>query len=124
MFDDPWQLGNRYIHVWLGQISLAALFGENTHHMLTAEQVRRTSLLLEAQRHRQRMFTSCGWFFEDLDRIEPKNNLAYAAQAVRLARQATSVDLTLLVVEDLRGCASPRTELSAVEIFEGHLSRG
>ncbi len=124
LFDDPWQLRNRYIHVWLGQISLAALFGENTHHTLTGEQVRRTSLLLEAQRHRQRMFTSCGWFFEDLDRIEPKNNLAYAAQAVRLARQATGVDLTPLVVEDLHGCASPRTGLSAVEVFEGHLARG
>ncbi len=39
------------------------------------------------------MFTSCGWFFDDFDRIEPKNNIAYAAQAVRLAERATGVDL-------------------------------
>ena len=51
--------------------------------------IRRIYMLLEAQRQRQRMFTSCGWFFDDFDRIEPKNNVAYAAQAVRLTHQAT-----------------------------------
>jgi hypothetical protein len=124
LFKDPWQLRNRYIHVWLGQMSLAALLSETTHNTLTSGQVRRISLLLEAQRERQRMFTSCGWFFEDLDRIEPKNNLAYAAQAVRLARLATGVDLAPLVVEDLRGSVSTKTRLSAVEVFEKHLTRG
>ena len=64
-----------------------------TERTLTSEQVRRVHLMLEAQRERQRMFTSCGWFFDDFDRIEPKNNVAYAAQAVRLARLATGVDL-------------------------------
>jgi len=29
-------------------------------------------ILMAAQCERQRMFTSCGWFFEDFDRIEPK----------------------------------------------------
>ncbi len=28
------------------------------------------------------MFTSCGWFFEDFDRIEPRNVVAYAMSSL------------------------------------------
>ena len=52
-------------------------------------------ILLAAQYERQRVFTSCGWFFDDFGRIEPQNNVAYAAQAVWLTYLATGVDLTM-----------------------------
>jgi hypothetical protein len=90
---------------------------------LTSDQLRRIHLLLEAQRERQRMFTSCGWFFEDFDRIEPKNNVAYAAQAVRLVRLATGVDLSEVVSPDLHRVVSERTHLHADRVFERHLRR-
>ena len=35
------------------------------------------------------MFTSCGFFFEDLDRIEPRNDIAFARRAISLVWQAT-----------------------------------
>lgn len=67
------------------------------------ETERRTiQLLLKAQFERQRIFTSCGWFFEDFDRIEPRNNVAYAAQAVWLTEKATGVNLSPLAMDALK----------------------
>ena len=120
---DPWELHNRYIHVLLGQISVRELIEGMAGKALTSDQLRRIHLLLEAQRERQRMFTSCGWFFEDFDRIEPKNNVAYAAQAVRLVRLATGVDLSEVVKPDLHRVVSERTHLHADRVFERHLRR-
>ena len=120
---DPWELRNRYIHVVLGKETLSGLLAGMTERTLTSEQVRRVLLMLEAQRERQRMFTSCGWFFDDFDRIEPKNNVAYAAQAVRLARLATGVDLEPAVVADLQRVVSRRTAMRADRVFLRHLRR-
>ena len=39
---------------------------------------------MESQAARQKMFTSCGWFFDELNRIEPRNNIGYAAQVTVL----------------------------------------
>ena len=41
--------------------------------------------LLEMERDALRMFTSCGWFFDDISGIEPRQDLRYAARAVALA---------------------------------------
>ncbi len=120
---DPWTLRNRYVHVLLGEMTINELLQVSAGPTLKGEQERRLHLLLEAQRERQRMFTSCGWFFEDFDRIEPRNNVAYAAQAVRLARLATGVDLEAETASDLSRVVSPRTGLRADIVFLGHLRR-
>ncbi len=119
----PWGLRDRYIHVILGQLTIDDLFGEMTCRAPTSEERRRIHLLLEAQRERQRMFTSCGWFFEDFDRIEPRNNVAYAAQAVRLVKRATGVDLESQAMQALRGVISPKSGLRADRVFQDHLRR-
>jgi len=41
--------------------------------------------LLEMERDALRMFTSCGWFFDDIGGIEPRQDLRYAARAISLA---------------------------------------
>jgi hypothetical protein len=123
LVSDPWLLRQRYIHVLLGEIGLPALISQQTERTLTHDQMQRTTLLLAAQRERQRMFTSCGWFFEDFDRIEPRNCVAYAAQAVRLARQATGVDLSPGIIEDLHRVVSPHSGLSAAQVFASYLSK-
>jgi hypothetical protein len=119
----PRLLRQRYIHVMLGEITAEALIAEMAGRDLTTEQVLRIYLLLESQRERQRMFTSCGWFFDDFDRLEPQNNLAYAAQAVRLARLATGDDLTPEAISFLKHVVSPRTGLRADHVFEQFLNR-
>src|SRR5690606_40493590 len=44
-------------------------------------------LLLDAQRNALLMYTSCGWFFNDLAGIETVQILRYAARAMDLYRQ-------------------------------------
>ncbi len=91
---DPWELRHHYIQVLLGNTSLQSLIRLLTGRTLPENQLRKIDLLLGAQHERMRMFTSCGWFFEDFDRIEPRNVVAYAAQAIWLTYVATELDLT------------------------------
>jgi hypothetical protein len=99
------------------------LTAELANHPLTDEQESRISLMLESQYERQRMFTSCGWFFDDFDRIEPRNVILYAAQAVHLAHLATGDDISSQTSLDLNQVVSPRTGLSADKVFNQHLER-
>ena len=40
---------------------------------------------MEMQRHAQLMYTSCGWFFDDIAGIETVQVIAYAARVLQLA---------------------------------------
>jgi hypothetical protein len=119
----PRLLIQRYIHVKLGEMRMEELTAELANHPLTDEQESRISLMLESQYERQRMFTSCGWFFDDFDRIEPRNVILYAAQAVHLAHLATGDDISSQTSLDLNQVVSPRTGLSADKVFNQHLER-
>jgi hypothetical protein len=123
LISKPRVLRQRYIYAMLGRLKSEELIREMANYSLTSEATFRIQLLLESQRERQRMFTSCGWFYDDFDRIEPRNNLAYAAQAVRLARIATGDDLSTPVVEDFKKVISPRTGVRADTIFSNYLQR-
>ena len=120
---DPWELRNRYIDVTLGLMPVDELVAQMAGRRLAAETVTPIHLLLDAQRERQRMYTSCGFFFEDFDRIEPINNLAYAAQAARLMKLATGVDLAPTIMADLHQVISQRTGLRGDVVFLRHLQR-
>jgi alpha-amylase/alpha-mannosidase (GH57 family) len=114
---DPWKLRNAYIHVILGKLTAEELIHENAGKRMEPEIVRKIQLLLEAQRERQRIFTSCGWFFDDFNRIEPKNNIAYAAQAIRLTYIASGMNLSEPFKTDLHYVVSRRTGLRGDKVF-------
>lgn len=120
---DPFELRNRYIEVVLGQMPVRELIDEMAGHHVERESSEQIYKLLEAQRLRQRIFTSCGWFFEDFYRIEPKLVVSYAAQAVWLVRKATGVDLTPELSADLRLVASNRTGSRADVFLKRQLER-
>lgn len=120
---DPWALRNRYIHVLLGALGVETLIHDMAGRRLDAETTTRIALLLESERERQRMYTSCGWFFDDFDRIEPKNNVAYAAHALALTRSATGIDLAPDAVSHLQGVASWRSGLRADQVLLQYLGR-
>lgn len=123
LIPDPWRLRDRFIHVLLGQLSFQDLLLQHNSRETTKAEDRKIYLLLEAQRERQRMFTSCGWFFEDFDRIEPYYNIAYAAQAVHLVKLAAGIDLEAPTKQDLKSIISEKTRLSAADLFEQQLHR-
>jgi hypothetical protein len=120
---DPWKLRNSYIHAILGQITVPELVNQCCGRKLEDEIIKQVYLLLEAQRERQRIFTSCGWYFDDFSRIEPRNNIAYAAQAVRLTSMATGVDLSQQLKADLRYVVSQETNLQGDKVFQKEMEK-
>ena len=90
---DPWRLIEHYIDVVLGKVQATTLVREMASANLTGPQANRIAQLAQAQLHRQRMFSSCGWFFEQLDRPEPRYVVAQAMRAIQLVKQATEIDL-------------------------------
>jgi len=84
---DPWQARNAYISVILDRSpeNIARFFGEHAVRELN-EAERITALrLLELQRHAMLMYTSCGWFFDEISGIETVQVIQYAARAIQLA---------------------------------------
>jgi hypothetical protein len=61
---------------------------------------------MELQRHAMLMYTSCGWFFDDLSGIETVQVLQYAGRVVQLARELFGQDLEPEFVERLRSALS------------------
>jgi Domain of unknown function (DUF3536)/Glycosyl hydrolase family 57 len=114
---DPWQLRHEYIHVFLGEVRVGEYIQSMIGQRLGEDELKRIALLLQSQFERQRMFTSCGWFFEDFDRIEPRNNITHAAQAAWLSFQATGSDLTREAVELFHNVKSQRTGLRGDQVF-------
>jgi hypothetical protein len=77
----------------------------------------RTAMLLEAEYYSQWMFTSCGFFFEDLDRIEPRNDIAFGRRAVSLIWQAVQEDLQSGFLTDLAKTRSWKSGLTGVDLY-------
>jgi alpha-amylase/alpha-mannosidase (GH57 family) len=122
-FPDPWELRNRYIEVLTKQISLAELCKKLTNQTWKDDDLDFVQTMLEAQYERQRSFTSCGFFFDEFHRIEPQNNIAYAAKAVWLTEQATGQQMDSGVLEDLKMARSQRTGLRGDTIYDQTILR-
>ena len=122
-FDDPWELRHQYIHVVHGVATVEELVMSLADHPVTKDVLRQLTLLLRAQFERQRMFTSCGWFFDDFDRIEPRNNIAYAAHAVLLTEMAVEENLAQPAEAALSCVSSWRSGLCADDVFRRHMQR-
>ncbi len=120
---DPWQLRHEYARVFLGQISEIDFIRQAVQGDFHPGDLERIRLLLQAQYERQRMYTSCAFFHGDFDRLEPKNAVRYAAQAVWLFQKATGVDLSGYVLPDLRQVVSVYSRLRADQVFSQHLQR-
>jgi len=120
---DVWSFRDDFICVLMGEISLSGLIMKHTGKRVDESTLHTINLLMASQFERQRMFTSCGWFFDDFDRIEPRNNVRYAAQGIWLAQQATGVDLASLALDSFRLVKSQRTGLRADTIFNEHMNR-
>lgn len=96
MVEDPWAARNDYLVLrsgWMEPETFWARHGRHGRAPHNIEAERRALMLLEAQYYQQCMYTSCGFFFEDLDRIEPRNDIAFARRAISLYWQATQADL-------------------------------
>jgi alpha-amylase/alpha-mannosidase (GH57 family) len=89
LLTDPWAARDGYLPVVLDRSPavLDAFF--RAHQRAPLDEASRVIArqLLEMQRNRMLMFTSCGWFFDDLAGLEPVQNLKYAAMAIQYMRE-------------------------------------
>jgi alpha-amylase/alpha-mannosidase (GH57 family) len=79
---DPWAARDAYLELLLGRCPWDAFVAAHV-----AGDPHRAGVLLDAQRNALLMYTSCGWFFNDLSGIETVQVLRYAARAMDLYRQ-------------------------------------
>ncbi|HLP16354.1 MAG TPA: DUF3536 domain-containing protein [Bacteroidota bacterium] len=119
--DDPWELRNKYIDVILDRTpeNVDRFFSEALTHEISGEEKTKLLLLLEMQRHALLMYTSCGWFFDEVSGIETVQVMLYAARVMQLAKEAANMDLEATFVERLKKIPSNIPELgTAARAFE------
>ena len=86
VFRDPWRARDAYIEVILDRSpeTVSRFLKTHTTRVLDAAERVRALKLLELQRHAMLMYTSCGWFFDELSGIETVQVIQYAARALQL----------------------------------------
>jgi alpha-amylase/alpha-mannosidase (GH57 family) len=95
LLQDPWRARNDYIEVIPDRSTpnVERFFGEQGVRPLTTEEKITGLKLLELQRHTMLMYTSCGWFFDELSGIETVQVIQYAGRALQLSKEVFNQDL-------------------------------
>lgn len=117
---DPWEARDAYLSLregWLAPQSFWERYGAHGRRPAARELETKAIQLLEAQFIGQWMYTSCGFFFEDLDRIEPRNDIAFARRAISLIWEATGVDLQADFLRAVALSRSSRSGLSGADLY-------
>jgi alpha-amylase/alpha-mannosidase (GH57 family) len=89
LFKDPWVSRDDYIQVILNRSieNIDDFLEKHSASTLDTGQKSKALKLLELQRHAMLMYTSCGWFFDELSGIEAVQIVQYAGRAVQLAHE-------------------------------------
>jgi len=86
---DPWAARDDYIWVILdrSEETIDCVLGRHATRALSEEEKGTVLRLMEMQRQAMLMYTSCGWFFDELSGIETVQILQYAGRALQLAEE-------------------------------------
>jgi alpha-amylase/alpha-mannosidase (GH57 family) len=113
---DLWAARDAYIDVVLDR-SLASkdrFFARHATRVLTAEERITVLELLELERHTQLMYTSCGWFFDEISGIETIQIIAYAGRVLQLAARLFGPSGLALEQQFLDILAKAKSNLSEI----------
>ena len=105
---DPWDSRNDYIGVVLDRSpkNIERFMERHAVHELNESERVSTLKLLELQRHLMLMYTSCGWFFDEISGIESKQILQYAGRALQLGQELFDRDFEPEFLERFEGAKS------------------
>jgi alpha-amylase/alpha-mannosidase (GH57 family) len=108
LLKNPWAARDSYIDVILDRStpSLSSFFEQHATHQLDREEETRALQLLEMQRHALLMYTSCGWFFDELSGLETVQVIMYAGRALQLAQEVFRDGFEQRFLEQLREAPS------------------
>jgi alpha-amylase/alpha-mannosidase (GH57 family) len=92
---EPWRARDDYIGVVLDRSpeNVGQFFARHAAHVLSESERMAALKLLELQRQAMLMYTSCGWFFDELSGIETVQIIQYAGRAVQLAQEIFGNDI-------------------------------
>lgn len=115
LLNKPWEARNAYIQVVLDRNEKTVAHFLKTQAKGTLQKDQKTKLmrLMEMQRHAILMFTSCGWFFDEISGIETDQILQYANRAIHYAAQVADVHLHETFVRKLEDAPSNMHENGA-----------
>jgi hypothetical protein len=108
VFRDPWAARDAYITVLLERTPAARdrfLAAHASHELDDTERVRALSLM-EMARHAMLMYTSCGWFFDDLAGIETVQCMRYAGRVAELIEDLGGTPIETELVDRLSAASS------------------
>jgi len=89
---DPWRAREDYIRVVLNRNdeTIDAFLKDHCINDIPKNRVLR---LMEVQRNAMLMYTSCGWFFDEVSGIETTQIMQYACRAMQLVSQISEINL-------------------------------
>src|SRR5688572_11173276 len=112
MFKDPWAARDAYIDVLLERSAEARdrfIAAHASHPLDQAERVRALTLM-EMARHAMLIYTSCGWFFDELSGIETVQCMQYAARVAELVEDIGGDPVEPALVDRLAAAQSNLAE--------------
>jgi hypothetical protein len=86
---DPWAARDDYIDIIVDRSPdhIAAFLSRHATRPLNSEDEITVLKLMELQRNAMLMYTSCGWFFDELSGLETVQDIKYAGRVLQLADQ-------------------------------------
>ena len=121
----PWEARDDYIDVVLDRSpeNVGSFLARHAGRELGHEEQVTALKLLEMQRHAMLMYTSCGWFFDELSGLETVQILQYAGRAIQLAEDLSGDRLEQVFLEALAQAASNLPEQgNGAEIYARHVT--
>jgi len=119
LLTDPWQARNDYVSVISKRSPQTIDDFVERHARTTLDPSQKTTVLelMELQRYAQLMYTSCGWFFDDVSGIETVQVIEYATRVVQLAENRFDEDFETSFLFFLANAKSNVTPLDGREIY-------
>ena len=104
----PWQARNDYVDVILdpSEKERKKFLSKHLKKPASAEEEKKLWDLLEAEKFSLFMYTSCGWFFDEISGIEPVQVMKFALRAMELVQPYYKRDIEGQFLKILRQAKS------------------
>jgi alpha-amylase/alpha-mannosidase (GH57 family) len=118
-FSDPWSVRNDYIQVILDRSheNVDNFLNSHAQRDLTQEEKVRALKLLELERNAMLMYTSCGWFFDEVSGVENIQIMQYASKAIQYATEIQGLSPESEYLNYLKEAPSNKYE-NAAQVYE------
>jgi alpha-amylase/alpha-mannosidase (GH57 family) len=109
---DAWKARDEYIEVILNrsETTIGQFLKRHAVRDLTADEMTVALKLMEIQRQAMLMYTSCGWFFDELSGLETVQIIHYAGRAIQLSEGLLKEGIESSFIEKLSEAKSNLAE--------------